>query len=184
MDRRQAKVTSVDALSAFRSSLVLYLTSAGSALDEVRDEVRRMRTWLQLDQKSHWQGKLKRLRKQLEQAESELFTSRLSAMTSHSAARQMAVTRLRRQVRETEEKAKVLQKWIRNYDSLVEPLLKKLEGVQHQVSNDLPKAVAFLSQAERTLDDYTRIAGEGGAGVPAAGEGAAEPAQDGEGGEP
>lgn len=159
---RQAKVTSVDALSAFRSSMILYMGSVGNALDEVRDEVRRMRTWLQIDQRAHWEGKLKRLRKQLEQAESELFTSRLSAMTSHSAARQMAVTRLRRLVRETEERAKILKKWIRNYDTLAEPLIKKLDGMQHFAAHDLPKAVSFLAQAERTLDDYHRIAPEGG----------------------
>ena len=159
---RQAKVTSVDALTSFRSSLIIYMGSVGNALDEVRDEVRRMRTWLQVDQRAYWGGQLKRLRKQLEQAEAELFTSRLSAMTSHSAARQMAVTRLRRMVRETEERAKALQKWIRNYDSLVEPLLKKLDGMQHFASHDLPKAVSSLAQAERTLDDYTRIASEGG----------------------
>lgn len=158
---RQAKVTSVDALSAFRSSLILYMSAVGNSLDGVRDEVRRMRTWLQHDQKAYWQGKLKRLRKQLEQAESELFTSRLSAMTDHSAARQQAVTRLRRHVREAEEKAKQLKKWIQNYDNLVSPLLKKLEGMQHVISNDLPKGVAFLSQAERTLDDYARISSEG-----------------------
>jgi len=174
---RQAKVTSVDALTAFRSSLVLYLASATSALDEVRDEVRRTRTWLQIDQRGFWEGQLKRLRKQLEQAESELFTSRLSAMTSHSAARQMAVTRLRRKVRETEEKAKVVKKWIRNYDSLVEPLLKKLEGMQHVLTNDMPKAVSFLSQAEETLDSYTRIAPEGSdSGKPDGGKGEGEPA--------
>ena len=68
---RQAKVTSVDALTSFRSSLIIYMGSVGNALDEVRDEVRRMRTWLQVDQRACWGGQLKRLRKQLEQAESE-----------------------------------------------------------------------------------------------------------------
>lgn len=187
MDQRQAKVTSVDALTAFRTSLVLYLTSVGSALDEVRDEVRRTRTWMQYDRKNHWQGQMKRLRKQLEQAESELFTSRLSAMTSHSAARQMAVTRLRRLMRETEEKAKILQKWIRNYDTLVEPLLKKLERVQHLVAHDLPKAVAYLSQAERTLDDYARMgpeSGGGDSGNPAETSASGDDPADEEGGEP
>lgn len=158
---RQAKVTSVDALAALRSSLVIYLSSVGTSLDGVRDEVRRTRTWLQIDQRAYWGGKLKRLRKQLEQAEAELFTSRLSAMTNHSAARQMAVTRLRRHVRETEERSKIVKKWIRNYDSLVEPLLKKLDGMQHLITHDMPKAVSFLSQAERTLDDYARMAPEG-----------------------
>lgn len=166
---RQAKVTSVDALTAFRASLVLYTGSVGNALDGVRDEVRRTRTWLQVDQKAYWGGRLKRLRKQLEQAEAELFTSRLSAMTSHSAARQMAVTRLRRMVRESEERVKELQKWIRNYESLVEPLMKKLDGIQHFATHDLPRAASSLAQAERTLDDYTRIASEGGAGFETSG---------------
>ena len=158
---RQAKVTSVDALAALRSSLIIYLGSVGTSLDEVRDEVRRTRTWLQIDQRAHWAGLLKRLQKQLEQAEAELFTSRLSAMTNHSAARQMAVTRLRRKVRETEERAKIVKKWIRNYDSLVEPLLKKLDGMQHLITHAMPKAVSFLAQAERTLDDYARMVPEG-----------------------
>lgn len=184
---RQAHVTSVDALAAFRSSLVIYISSGGNALDEVRDEVRRMRTWLQIDQRAFWEGKLKRLRKQLEQAESELFTSRLSAMTSHSAARQMAVTRLRRQVRETEERARVVKKWIRNFDSLVEPLLKKLDSMQHYFKSDLPKAVAYLAQTERTLDDYARMSSENSEGEsgPAETSGKADEDEpvDGEGGE-
>ena len=90
-------------------------------------------------------------------------------MTSHSAARQMAVTRLRRKVRETEERAKVVKKWIRNYDNLVEPLLKKLDGMQYLIKHEMPKAVSYLAQAERTLDDYTRIAYEGGVDEKSAG---------------
>ena len=81
----------------------------------------------------------------------------------------MAVTRLRRMVRESEERVKELQKWIRNYDSLVEPLLKKLDGIQHFATHDLPRAASSLAQAERTLDDYTRIASEGGAGFETSG---------------
>ena len=41
-----------------------------------------------------------------------------------------------------------MQKWIRNYDSLVEPLLKKLDGMQHFAAHDLPKAVSSLAQAD------------------------------------
>ncbi len=34
--------------------------------------------------------------------------------------------------------------------------------MQHFAAHDLPKAVSSLAQAERTLDDYARIAPEGG----------------------
>ena len=50
----QAKVTSVDALDAFRASMVIFVTKARGAVDTVRDRVRRTRNWLQHDQRVHW----------------------------------------------------------------------------------------------------------------------------------
>lgn len=178
---KQVKVTSIDVLEAFRSNLILYLGKAGSAMDELRDDVRRTRNWLQHDQRLHWEGQVKRLRKQLDQAEAELFTSRLSAMTDHSAARQMAVTRLRRMVRDAEDKLKLVKKWNRNFDSLVDPLSKKLEGLQFMLSSELPKAVSVLSNAQKRLDEYTQVATPGSEGAEGApreeepGETAADP---------
>jgi hypothetical protein len=158
---KQVKVTSIDTLEAFRARLILFLGKAGGAVNEVGDEVKRTRIWLQQDQRLAWEGKVKRLRKQLEQAEAELFTSRLSAMTEHSAARQMAVTRLRRLVREAEEKLKLVKKWNRNFDSAVDPLAKKLEGIQFMLTSELPKAVTYLANAQKLLDAYTRVATPG-----------------------
>lgn len=162
---KQVKVTSIETLDAFRSSLILFLSKAGSALEEVGDEVRRTRAWLQQEQRMKWEGLLKRQRRQLEQAESELFTSRLSAMTQHSAARQMAVTRMRRMVRETEEKLVLVKKWSRNFDSVVDPLAKKLEGMQHMVKGDLPKGVTYLSNAQKALEKYTQMGTPGSEGA-------------------
>ena len=163
MDKR-AQVTSIEALDAFRSALIVYLEKAGGAIEDVRDEIRRTRTWLVQDQRAKYEGLLKRQRKQLEQAESELFTSRLSAMTSHSAARQMAVTRLRRLVKETEEKLAHLKKWARNFDSVLDPLAKKLDSMQDLFAGEMPKGVTYLANAGKTLDAYRRIPTEGGGG--------------------
>jgi len=49
----QAKVTSTEALDAFRSNLIVFRAKAKKSVDEVTDEVRRTRGWLQLDQKMH-----------------------------------------------------------------------------------------------------------------------------------
>lgn len=159
---KKAHVASLEVLEGFRTALILYLEQANGALDDTRDEVRRTRNWIQQDRRMHWEGQLKRQRKQLEQAESELFTSRLSSMTEHSAARQMAVTRLRRLVRESEEKLAQVKKWGRSYDSVVDPLAKRMETLQHLLSQDLPKAVSYLSTAQKNLDAYRRVSMEGG----------------------
>ena len=43
----RAHVTSVDALEAFRSSLIVYLSKARPTLEEVSSDVQRMRSWLE-----------------------------------------------------------------------------------------------------------------------------------------
>ena len=45
--QQQAKVTSVDALENFRASLILFLSKAKPALEEVMHEVVRTRLWIE-----------------------------------------------------------------------------------------------------------------------------------------
>ena len=102
-------------------------------------------------------------------------------MRQHSAARQMAVTRMRRMVRETEEKLVLVKKWSRNFDSVVDPLAKKLEGMQHMLKGDLPKGVTYLSNAQKALEKYTRMGTPGSEGAspgPPAAEEEGEPPEE------
>ena len=43
----QAKVTSLHALESFRADLIVFISEAHRAVDEVGDEVRRTRYWIQ-----------------------------------------------------------------------------------------------------------------------------------------
>ena len=48
-----AKVTSFEALDAFKASLIVYLEKAGCVLDDGSDDVVRTRIWLQSDRQLH-----------------------------------------------------------------------------------------------------------------------------------
>lgn len=150
----QVRVTSIDALESFRASLIIFLAKARRSLDEVTDEVRRTRVWLQNDQRVHWENQLRRRRKVLEQAEAELFSAKLSGLRETTAAQQAAVLRGRRAVAEAEEKLRCVKNWNARYDGCAEPLTKSLEGLRFSVNYDLPKGVAFLANARKTLDAY------------------------------
>ena len=58
----QVKVTSIDALEAFRANLIVFLTKAHQSIDEVSDAIRRTRNWVQHDQRVHWEGEIRRRR--------------------------------------------------------------------------------------------------------------------------
>jgi hypothetical protein len=154
----QAKVTSIDALETFRASVILFLTTAHQHLDSVGDDVRRMRGWVQSDQRLHWEGELRRRRQKLELADQELFSAKLSALRDNISAQQNAVRKAKAAVAEAEEKMRNVKLWTRNFDHAADPLVKRLEGLRLLLDHDLPKAISFLLQAQKTLEGYSESA--------------------------
>ncbi len=151
-----AKLTSIEVLETFRASLIVFSTDANRSLDEAGDQLRRTRYWIQHDQRMHWEGQLRQRRKILGQAEQELISAKLSALRDSITAQQMAVLKARRAVVEAEEKLRSVKLWNRDYDTQADPLNKRLEGLRQYLSYDLPKAIAFLLQAQRTLESYAQ----------------------------
>jgi hypothetical protein len=152
-----AKVTSVDVIDSFRSKLIVYLSKARPTLEEVTGDVLRMRTWLETEQRTHWENQVRKRAKALEQAQSALFSSRISNLREESAAEQQAFHRARRALDEAEAKLRVLKRWTREFDGQVQPLVKQMEKLHSVLSNDMVQAVAYLTQMLRTLDAYTGL---------------------------
>ena len=150
----KAQVTSVEALDSFRSHLIVYLSQARPALEEVSAEVLRTRVWLENDQRTHWENELRRRSKTLEQAQQALFSSRLGALRRETAVEQMAVHRAKHAVEEADAKLRVIKKWTREFDARVQPLLKQTEKLHTVFTNDMVKALTYLTQAINTLAAY------------------------------
>jgi len=160
----QAKVTSTEALELFRASLIVFLAKARRSLDDAGDEVRRMRQWLQHDQRTHWEGELRRRAKQLEQAQQELMSVRLGGAVHQPSAlmnRQMAVAKAQRDLAEVEGKLRRLKGWAQNYDASADPIVKRMEKLRQSL-DELPKAISYLVSVQKTLEDYADSAGPAG----------------------
>jgi hypothetical protein len=159
----QAKITSVEAIELFRAALIVFTSQARPALEEISSEMTRTRLWLENDQRRFWENERRIRSKKLEQAQQELFTSRLSDFQETTSLLQMTVNRAQRAVRDAEEKLARLKKWDRELDNRSAPLLKEVEQLHSFLTAEMPKAVAYLSQVVRSLDAYTDA---GGAGKP------------------
>jgi len=168
----QAQVTSVDAIDAFRSALVVFVTRARAALEEVSGETQRVKVWLESDQRRNLEIEMRQRAKKLEQAQQELFSARISAFQESTSLQQMALQRAQRSLREMEEKMARLKKWDREIESRSDPLVKQIEQLHNFLSVEMPKAIALLVHTVRTLDAYTDrfpVAGQSGGGnAPAA----------------
>ena len=153
----QARVTSIDALESFRANLINYLTTAHQHLDGVSDDVRRMRGWVQTDQRLHWQAELRRRTRTRDLAEQELFSAKLSGLRDNVSAQELAVRRAKAAVAEAEEKLRNVKLWTRNFDHAADPLMKRLDGLRQLLDHDMPGAISYLMQAQKTLESYSEM---------------------------
>jgi len=162
----RANVTSVEAIKEFRSHLIVYVTKARPALEEVGAEVLRTRLWLQDTQRPYWEGQIKRRAKILEEAQQALFSARLGNLREATSAETAAVTRAKRSLEEAEGKLRITKLWTRDFDNRVEPLAKQLEKLHNILSIDLTKAIASLSETVKTLDAYSEAPPATGDAIP------------------
>ena len=153
----RAHVTSVEVIESFRATLVLYVSKARPALEEVSAEVLRTKLWLENDQRVHWEGQSRRRIKVLEQAQQALSSARMSNLRDASAAEQMMVHRAKKAVEEAEAKLKLLRHWNREFESRVEPLVKQLQKLHTLLAHDMVKAGASLTQTVNTLGAYAEV---------------------------
>lgn len=153
----RAKVTSLEALESFRARLIVYREKASRVLDEVSDEVTRTRLWLETDRPLFWENNIRRLNRELEQAQQELFSARLSGLRDASINQQVAVQKLRRAIRAAEDKAKTVKQWQRQYDTRIEMPARQAEKLRHFLEHDLAKAIAFLNEAIKSIAAYAEL---------------------------
>ncbi|MBX7206927.1 MAG: hypothetical protein K1X78_01340 [Verrucomicrobiaceae bacterium] len=168
----QAKVTSLDVLESFRARLIVFLSKSRRGIDEVTDEIRRTRNWLEGEGRVRWEAEVKKSRKRLEQAEAELMSARFSEFIDTPSVQQMQVRKARRALEDAERKLAAVKRWSRDFDSRADPLAKKLESLRHHFDHVMPQGVTWLVQAQRTLEGYTETPWEQMTDAAAASQGA------------
>jgi hypothetical protein len=162
----QVKVTSVDALAQFRSSAIIFMTRARRAMDMAGDEVKRTRQWIQTDQRMHWEGQLKQRRRRLDQANGELLSASLSEFNDSASMQKQAVRKAKRDLDEAEEKLRNLKKWSQNFDHYADPMIRRIDNFRQFLDHVMPNAIAYLEQAQHTLESYAEIRAPGAAAPP------------------
>jgi hypothetical protein len=158
----RAQVKSVEAIESFRSELIIFLSKARPALEEMAGEVLRARHWLQHDQRRLWEGEMKARRKKFERAQAELFTVSMSKFQEVSSAQQLIMHKAKAACEEADKKIALLRKWDKELDNRAEPLVKQVDQFQSFVTSELPKAIAYLGQVIQSLEAYAEV-GLGGA---------------------
>ena len=150
----QVKISSIDALEAFRADLIQYIAKARVALEDMEGDVRRTQTWLDTDRAQHWGGQIKLWMKNLHQAEQELYSANLTSPQASNAFQKMNVLKAKRKLDEAEAKMLRVKKWRQTFENRATPLLRQLDPMFYLVGQQLPKGVFALGESIKALQAY------------------------------
>lgn len=153
----RARITSLEALDEFRAALVVYLDKSVRALDEINDEVKRTRVWLEQEQATHWKHELHKRQKVLEIKQQELFSAQIGGLTDAPAVHRLAVRRAKEAVEAAEFKSRNVQRWTREFDQAVGPPARHVEQLRHLLKVDMGKALQSLNESMKTLARYAEM---------------------------
>ncbi len=153
----RADITSVEAIAAFRASLIVYLAKARATIEEVTADVQRTKVWLQADRRLHWEAELTRRTRQLEAARQELFSSGLSNQGGAKGWHQMAVHRGEHAVREAAETLERIRKWNRQFQDRADPLVKQVGKLHTLFATEMRRATTQLGETLKTLEAYSGV---------------------------
>ena len=150
----QARISNLDSIEAFRSALIVFISKTRQTLDTVQDTVKKTRSWLQTEQPSYWASQIRLRQKQLDQAQQELMSARMSEFVETPAAQQMAVRKARAALEEAQERAQRTKIWARDFDRTVDPMARKVDSLRDFIEGDLAKAVVYLVEIQKILQAY------------------------------
>jgi hypothetical protein len=151
----QAKVTSIEALDQFRASLVIFLGKARRSVSDAGDEARNTRMWLQHDRIVFWESEIRKRSKIHDQAEQEYMSARLTKNNENALTiRKNAVEKAKRALEEAQGRLRRVKQWAQNFDNAADPIVKRMESIRQYLDVDMPKAIAYLVNLQRTLAAY------------------------------
>jgi len=149
-----AQVRSIDTLDAFRASLVMFHAKALPVFDEISSDLRRTQLWLETDRLLHWQREVLRRTHVLESAQQALLSARIATFRDVTPVEQNAVQAARRSLEEADEHLRTVKLWIRDLGPRTEFLARQLGSLDSVLAHDIPRAIAWLTQAVRLLEEY------------------------------
>ena len=95
--------------------------------------------------------------RRLEEAQNALLSSRLSSLREVSAVEQAAVHKAQRDLEEARDKQRRLLRWSRELGPRTQVLVKQLGTLDSFLTQDMGRAVVWLTEALRALTKYSEL---------------------------
>lgn len=152
-----ARVTSIDAVVAFRGAVRTFEEEAELAVLSLDEQTRRALNWLDNDAPEYWRREVRKCSDMVARTRSELETCKMRTVAGQRAAcleELEAYRAAQRKLHEAEEKIEIVRKWRERIRQEIDDYRGRTMGLRMALERDLPKTLGLLDRTISTLDAY------------------------------
>lgn len=159
-----ARVQDLDAIRAFRATMVKFIESSNAALTDSEAEIIRRQSWCEGEQQSFWQANIRKLNELIDQLKEAI---RMKKLFKDSSGRIVSAFDEEKKLRAAKQKLEIAEQKLANCRKWAKQLQREhlmyrggVQRLQTMLSSDLVNSVATLDKVVAQLDAYLN------AGVP------------------
>jgi hypothetical protein len=152
-----ADVKSTTAVRGFKQELMKFEAALRQILESLMREVDRGVEWVESDRTAYWPAQVRRASDRV--AEARINLERCELATNPDDRRscyeeKILFEQTKRRLRMSEEKVRETKRWLLAVRRESEEFRTRLAKLAHILEYDLPRAIAQLERAARTLERY------------------------------
>jgi len=169
----RARVTSIEAIEAFRPSLIRFTEETATALTSAESDAGRTALWLRGEMLPYWKKQVRIRQEDLTRAKSKL-TIRQAEKEGEARStvdEVKAVERAKRRLAEAEDKFARTRQWARRLEKAQDDFRGAIGSFKTILDYEMPKALASLDYSIGKLDDYTKVRRAPAGSAPEPGQG-------------
>ncbi|TWT47103.1 hypothetical protein KOR42_42170 [Thalassoglobus neptunius] len=155
-----ANLKSIEALRAFRASLIQFIEDASSALQSMGMELQKSREWIEHDRPQYWTIQTRRAFDLVSQTRTAYETCRMRTVAGHRPScleEKEAYNAAQRRVRNCQEQIEHVKRWANKLQHETDEFRGRFARLQMMLESELPKAVARLDRLASILESYAEM---------------------------
>ncbi len=159
-----ARVTSIDAVVAFRGALRTFEAEAAQAILSLDGQTNRALDWLDNEAPAYWRQEVRRCSDLVARTRGELETCKMRTVAGQRAACLEEIEAFRaaqRKLREAEEKIETVRKWAQRVRRELDDYRGRTMGLRMALERDLPRTLGLLDRTISSLDSYVEQVRQG-----------------------
>ena len=157
----QVKVKDLEVFARFRATLIKFAQAAGEAVSSADSEVAGTRNWLETEQRTFWEGQLRKRTEAVAKAREDLRQKRLykdsSGRTPSAIEEEKALARAVAAVTHAEEHLLNVRRWLPRLEKAAGMYRSGVAALSKTISDDIPKGVSLLDRLAESIHQYLEI---------------------------